>query len=110
MARHNLLQLLDLNETMDQLAKANSIRWHRHVLRNDKSNFLRMGLNINVKGTWKIGRRRKTWQRAVLEQRRNVGQNEGDANNRSRWRLWVNTTCIKMSYNRPPPLFGDKSG
>ena len=35
----DLMQMLDLNETIDQLAKANSVRWHGHVLRKDKNNF-----------------------------------------------------------------------
>ena len=35
-----LMQMLDLNETMEQLAKANSVCWYEHVLRKDKSNFL----------------------------------------------------------------------
>ena len=30
-----LMQMLDLNETIDQLAKANSVRWYGHVLRKD---------------------------------------------------------------------------
>ena len=34
------LQMLDLNETVDHLAKANSVRWYGHVLRKDKNNFL----------------------------------------------------------------------
>ena len=37
----DLMQMLDLKETMDQLAKANSVRWYGHVLRSDKDNFLR---------------------------------------------------------------------
>ena len=37
----DLMQILDLNETMDQLAKDNRVRWYGHVLRKDKNNFLR---------------------------------------------------------------------
>ena len=33
----DLMQMLDLNETMDQLAKANSVHWYGHVFRNDKT-------------------------------------------------------------------------
>ena len=36
----DLLQMLDMYEAIDQLAKANSVRWYGHVLRNDKNNFL----------------------------------------------------------------------
>ena len=33
---------------------------------------------------------------AVIEQSRKVGLNEHDANNRSRWRLWVNAISSMM--------------
>ena len=33
---YDLMQMLDLNETIEQLAKASSVRWHRHVLIKDK--------------------------------------------------------------------------
>ena len=36
----DLMKMLDLNETIDQLAKAISVRWYGHVLRWDKNNFL----------------------------------------------------------------------
>ena len=32
----DLMQMLDLYEAIDQLAKANSARWYGHVLRKDK--------------------------------------------------------------------------
>ena len=31
----DIMQMLDLNETIDQLARANCVRWHGHVLRKD---------------------------------------------------------------------------
>ena len=34
-----LMQMLDLYETIDQLAKANSVCWCGHVLRKDKKTF-----------------------------------------------------------------------
>ena len=57
----DLMQMLDLNETIDQLEKANSVRWYGHVLRKDKNNFLRLALKLNVKGTLKRDRPMKTW-------------------------------------------------
>ena len=36
----DLIQMTDLNETIDQLARANTVRWYGHVLRKDKNNFL----------------------------------------------------------------------
>ena len=37
----DLMQILDLNCTIDQLAKAKTVRWYGHVLRKDKNNILR---------------------------------------------------------------------
>ena len=48
-SRKDLMLMSDLNVTIDQLARANSVRWHRHVLRNGKNNFLRMALDLKVK-------------------------------------------------------------
>ena len=81
----DLMQMLDLNETMNQLAKANSVRWHGYVLRKDKNKFLRRILDFEVNGTRKMGRPKKTWLRPVAEPSRNVGLNANDDNNRSRW-------------------------
>ena len=53
-------QLLDLNETIDQLAKANSVRWYGHVLRKDENSILRWALDLKVKVTRKRGIPRKT--------------------------------------------------
>ena len=39
-----IMQMLDLNETIDQLSKAGSVRWHGHVLRKDKNQFMRRAL------------------------------------------------------------------
>ena len=42
----DLMQMLDLNETINQLEKANSVRWYGHVLRKYKNNFVRMALDL----------------------------------------------------------------
>ena len=66
------MHMLDLNETIDQLTRANCIRWYGHVLRKDENNFLRRALDPNVNGTRKGDRPMKTWLRAVMEQSRKV--------------------------------------
>ena len=40
------MQMSNMIETIDQLAKANSVRWYGHVLRKDKNNLLRMVLDL----------------------------------------------------------------
>ena len=65
------MQLLDMNETFDQVGRANSDRWYGHVLRKDKNNFLRRALDNKLKGTRKMGRPRITRLIAVAVQSRN---------------------------------------
>ena len=77
-----LLQMSNLNETMDQLAKANGVRWYGHVLRKEKKNLLRRALDLKAKGARQRGRPKKTWLIAVIQQSRNATLNESDANNR----------------------------
>ena len=36
---NDLMHMLDLNETIDQLARAISVRWYGHVLKKDKTTF-----------------------------------------------------------------------
>ena len=90
----DLMQMLDFNEAIDQLANAYSVCWHGHVLRKDKNNFLRMALDLDVKRTMKRGRPRKIWLSVVIEHSRKGRLNKSDANNRSRWRLEVYTISI----------------
>ena len=49
----DLMQMSDLNETIDQLAKANSVCWYGHALRKDENNFLSRPLDLKVKGAMK---------------------------------------------------------
>ena len=87
--------MLDLNETIDWLTKANSVHWYGDILRKDMNNFLGI-IDFNVKRTRKMDRPKKTWLKAVVEQGRKVGLNESDANNQSRLRLEVNSISSKM--------------
>ena len=73
---------------MQQISRLKlNVRWYGHVLRKDKNNFLSWALDLSVKGKRKRGRRKKTWLIAAKEQSRKVWLCEGDANNRSIWRL-----------------------
>ena len=75
------MEMLELTETIDQLARADSVRWYGHVLRKDKNNFLRRELDLKVKGKRKRGRPMKTWIKAVVEQSRKVWMKTSYANN-----------------------------
>ena len=61
------MQMLDLNKSIDQLAKANSVRLYGHVLRKDSNNFLIRALDFKVSGTWRRGRPNITLLRPAME-------------------------------------------
>ena len=52
----DLMEMLGLNETVVQMAKANGVRWYGHVLRRDDGHFLRKALEFKVKCKRKRGR------------------------------------------------------
>ena len=66
------MQMLDMNETIDLLAKANSVRLYGYVLGMDENNFLRRALDLRVRWAMKRGKPKKTWLRPVMEQSRKV--------------------------------------
>ena len=49
--------MLGLNETVDQLAMANSVRWYGHVLKREDGHVLRRALDFEVEGQRKEGGR-----------------------------------------------------
>ena len=49
----NLMFLLGLSETMDQLAMGNSVHWYGHMLRRKDGHALRRGLDFQVKSQQK---------------------------------------------------------
>ena len=52
----DLMFMLGLKETIDQLAMANSVRWYGHVLRREDGHALRRALDFEVKGQRKKGK------------------------------------------------------
>ena len=48
--------MLDMNETIDQLATVNSVRWYGHVLRREDGRVLRRALHFEFEGQWRKGR------------------------------------------------------
>ena len=53
--------MLGLNETIDQLAMANSVRCYGHVLRREDGHVLRRAIDFEVNGQRKKGRQKRTW-------------------------------------------------
>ena len=63
----DLMSILGLNETIDQLTMVNSVCWYDHVLRREDGHILRT-LNFQVEGHGQKGRPKKTWKKQVEEE------------------------------------------
>ena len=64
--------MLNLNETIDLLAMADSVCWYGHVLRTGDDHVLRRALDFEVESQMKTGRLKRTWKKQVEEERRLV--------------------------------------
>ena len=58
-----LMLVLDLSETIDQLAMANSVRWYGDVLRRDDGHVLRRALHFEVDDQRNKWRPKRSWKR-----------------------------------------------
>ena len=81
--------MLGLNETIDQLAMANSVDWHDHLLRREYGHVLRKALDFEVEGQRMKERPKRTWKKLVEEESVKVGMRREDALYRSKWRVGV---------------------
>ena len=65
--------MLGLNETIDQLAMANSVRWNGHVLRREDGHVLRRALDFEVESQRKKWTVKRTWRKQAEEECVKVG-------------------------------------
>ena len=63
------LLLMGFNETIEQLAMANCVHWHGHVLRREHGHILRRALDFEVEGQKKKRGLKRTWKKQVEEER-----------------------------------------
>ena len=69
---------LDLIETIDQLATANSVRWYGHVLRREDGHVLKT-FDFKIKSQRKKWTPERTWTKQVEEESVKVGLRREDA-------------------------------
>ena len=69
----DLMFMLGLSETRDQLAMANTVRWFGHVLRREDGHVIRKALDVEVDGQRKKGRPKMTRKKQVEEESEKVG-------------------------------------
>ena len=82
--------MLDLNDTVDQLAIAISLCWYVHVLRRVDGHMMRRALYFEVEGQRKKGRPKRTWKKEVEEESVKVGLRWEDILCRSKWSVGIN--------------------
>ena len=75
------MEMLGLKETVVQVAKANGVRWYRHVLRRDDGHVLRKAFEFEMKGKRKQGGPKKTWNTQVEKESKSIGLEKKDAMN-----------------------------
>ena len=86
----DLMLMLCLKKTIDQLAIANSVRWYGHVLRREDGHVLRRALDFGVEGQGKKGSPRRTCKSKFDEKSMKCGLRRKDALCRSKWSIGVN--------------------
>ena len=95
----DLMFMLGLKETIDQLAMANSVRWYGHVLRR--------ALDFEVEGERKKGRPKRTWKKQVEEESMKVDLRRIDALCHSECSVGINKIAAGLRSIWPPSLVGD---
>ena len=85
----DLREMLGLEESVEQLARANGVRWYGHVLRKDDEHVLRKALEFEVDVRRRRGRPKKMWQKQVEKDSGLAGLRKEDAQDRKRWREGV---------------------
>ena len=98
----DLMEMLGFKKTLVRVAKANGVRWYRHVIRRDNDNILKKAMMMVVNGKRKRVRPKLTWRRQVEESVKKVGLKIEEAGNRTRWREGVRAIAEGMRCIRPP--------
>ena len=92
----DLMLMLGLNKTIDQLAMASSVCWYGHVLRRENGHVLRRALDFVVEGQKKNGWPKRTWKKQVEEESVKIGLRREDALCRSKWSVGVNKIAAHL--------------
>ena len=82
--------MLGINESLDRMAKASSMRWYGHVLRKEDENVIMKVLEFRPKQTLK---------KQVENEMKKNGQVKEDACDRTKWRGVVKTMTIRNPAN-----------
>ena len=73
-------------DSVIEVARQGRLRWFGHVERKSREDYVSACRELEVKGTRRRGRGRKTWMDCVSEDMKKTGLKKEDAQNRSTWR------------------------
>ena len=71
------MEMLDLKETFDQMAKVNGVLWYKHVVRKDDGSVLKKALMLEVNEQRNRERLKQIWRRQVKENANKIGLEGG---------------------------------
>ena len=86
----DLMFMLGLSETMDQLAMVNSVCRYGNVLMREDGHVLRKALDFEVDGQRKKGRPKRTLKKQVYEESMKIGLRSYDAFCQLKWSFGIN--------------------
>ena len=101
------MDLLGMKESLDGIAKANSMRWYGHVLRNEDKNVIVKALKFEVSDSRGRGRPKQTWKKQVENEMKKNGLVKEDACDLTKWRGVVKRMTIRNPVNS---VDGDNTG
>jgi len=85
---YNLNNLYSLEESLDRIAKASSMRWYGHILRREDNNVLLKALHFELSGRTGKGRPKQTCKKQVQKKMHKNGlvmKEACDRENGERW-------------------------
>ena len=103
----DLMFMLCLNETIDQLAMTNIFRWYGCVLRIEDGHILRKEIDFEVECQRKKGRPKRTWKRQIEEESEKDCFTMHDVICRSKWSVDVNQIVAGLRSMWPASLVGN---
>ena len=102
----DMILMLGLNEAIDQLSMATSVRWYGDELRREDGHILRRALHFEIEGHSKKGKLLKTWKKLVEEENVKIGLRRDDAS-RCKWSIGIKQIAAGWRWIWLPSLVGD---
>ena len=99
--------MLGMQESLERMANASSMRWYGHVLRKEDENAIVKALKFEVNSSRGRGRPKQTWKKQIENDMKKNGPVKHNACDRTKWRGMVKTMTIRNPANS---VDGDNTG